>query len=139
MKRNKRMNTNPKKGPFHHKSPADMFMRVVRGMIPHKLYRGSAAFQRVKAVEGVPEPFSSTKRAVVPDALRLTRLRPGRKYSHLGNSPQTLDGATWMWSLNTRRRGRRKLPNGMQRRRPKLLPSSGLRHLLLEQRPCSQR
>merc|ERR1712137_670542 len=33
MKRNKRMNTNP----------------VVRGMIPHKLYRGSAAFQRVKA------------------------------------------------------------------------------------------
>merc|ERR1712100_260117 len=84
MKRNKRMNTNPKKGPFHHKSPADMFMRVVRGMIPHKLYRGSAAFQRVKAVEGVPEPFSSVKRVVVPDALRVTRLRPGRKYSHLG-------------------------------------------------------
>merc|ERR1712224_1024244 len=84
MKRNKRMNTNPSKGPFHHKSPADMFMRVVRGMIPHKLYRGSAAFQRVKAVEGVPEPFGSTKRVVVPDALRLTRLRPGRKYPHLG-------------------------------------------------------
>merc|ERR1711887_32376 len=84
MKRNKRMNTNPVKGPFHHRSPADMFIRVVRGMIPHKLYRGSAAFQRVKAVEGVPEPFSSVKRVVVPDALRVTRLRPGRKYSHLG-------------------------------------------------------
>merc|ERR1711861_49399 len=41
MKRNKRMNTNPVKGPFHHRSPADMFIRVVRGMIPHKLYRGS--------------------------------------------------------------------------------------------------
>merc|ERR1712226_749938 len=74
MKRNKRMNTNPKKGPFHHRSPSDMFMRVVRGMIPHKLYRGSAAFQRVKAVEGVPEPFNSVKKMVVPDALRVTRL-----------------------------------------------------------------
>merc|ERR1712227_334624 len=84
MKRNKRMNTNPKKGPFHHRSPADMFVRVVRGMIPHKLYRGSAAFQRVKAVEGIPEPFDQVKRVVVPDALRVTRLRPGRKFAHLG-------------------------------------------------------
>merc|ERR1712093_588224 len=57
MKRNKRMNTNPKKGPFHHRSPADMFLRVVRGMLPHKHYRGSAAFQR---------------------------LNPGRKFSNLG-------------------------------------------------------
>merc|ERR1711935_1065089 len=81
MKRNKRMNTNPVKGPFHHRSPADMFIRVVRGMIPHKLYRGSAAFQRVKAVA---EPFNSMKRMVVPDALRVTRLRPGRKFAHLG-------------------------------------------------------
>jgi len=84
MKRNKRMNTNKKKGPFHHRSPADMFTRVVRGMLPHKFYRGSAAFQRVKCCEGIPEPFSSMKKVVVPDALRLTRLRPGRKFSHLG-------------------------------------------------------
>merc|ERR1712220_25264 len=84
MKRNKRMNTNPKKGPFHHRSPADMFVRVVRGMIPHKLYRGSAAFQRVKAVEGIPDPFDQVKKVVVPDALRVTRLRPGRKYTDLG-------------------------------------------------------
>ena len=53
-------------------------------MIPHKLYRGSAAFQRVKAVEGIPDPFNSVKRVVVPDAMRVTRLRPGRKFSHLG-------------------------------------------------------
>merc|ERR1712178_84825 len=43
MKRVKRMNTNPKKGPFH-----------------------------------------SIKRVVVPDALRIQRLRPGRKFSCLG-------------------------------------------------------
>merc|ERR1712006_8246 len=84
MKRNKRMNTNPRKGPFHHKSPADMFMRVVRGMLPHVWYRGSAAFQRVKAVEGIPAPFDEIKKVVVPDAMRFTRLRPGRKYSDLG-------------------------------------------------------
>merc|ERR1711912_6162 len=84
MKRNKRMNTNPKKGPFHHRSPADMFQRVVRGMLPHKHYRGSAAFQRVKCVEGIPEPFNSVKKMVVPDALRIQRLRPGRKFASLG-------------------------------------------------------
>merc|ERR1712134_224435 len=57
MKRTKRMNTNPIKGPFHHKSPSAMMIRVIRGMLPHKWFRGSAASQRVKAVEGVPEPF----------------------------------------------------------------------------------
>merc|ERR1712100_1000527 len=67
MKRNKRMNTNPIKGPFHHKS-----------------YRGSAAFQRIKCVEGIPEPFDRIKKVVVPDALRVTRLKPGRKYTHMG-------------------------------------------------------
>merc|ERR1711990_474892 len=30
MKRTKRMNTNPIKGPFHHKSPSDMMIRVIR-------------------------------------------------------------------------------------------------------------
>merc|ERR1712216_1061983 len=62
MKRTKRMNTNPIKGPFHHKSPSDMMIRVIRGMLPHKWFRGSAAFQRVKAVEGVPEPFDQIKK-----------------------------------------------------------------------------
>ena len=84
MKRTKRMNTNPVKGPFHHRSPSDMIMRVIRGMLPHKITRGSAAFQRVKCVEGVPEPFASLKRVVVPDAFRTTRLRPGRKFCSLG-------------------------------------------------------
>merc|ERR1712031_132955 len=51
---------------------------------PHKQYRGSAAFQRIKCVEGIPEPFNSIKRVVVPDALRIQRLRPGRKFSCLG-------------------------------------------------------
>merc|ERR1712196_257066 len=61
-----------------------LMKRVKRGMLPHKQYRGSAAFQRIKCVEGIPEPFNSIKRVVVPDALRIQRLRPGRKFSCLG-------------------------------------------------------
>merc|ERR1719472_774447 len=80
----KRMSTNPRRGPFHHRSPADMLMRTIRGMLPHKIYRGSAAFQRVKAVDGMPAPFDKIKKMVVPSALRVTRLRPGRKFCTLG-------------------------------------------------------
>merc|ERR1712070_1079086 len=83
MRKQKRMSTNPQRGPFHHRSPADMLMRTIRGMLPHKLYRGSAAFQRVKAVDGMPSPFDKIKKMVVPSALRVTRLRPGRKYCTL--------------------------------------------------------
>merc|ERR1712093_622597 len=83
MRKQKRMSTNPKRGPFHHRSPADMLMRTIRGMLPHKIYRGSAAFQRVKAVDGCPAPFDKIKKMVVPSALRVTRLRPGRKFCTL--------------------------------------------------------
>merc|ERR1711990_205536 len=83
MKKQKRMSTNPKRGPFHHRSPADMLMRTIRGMLPHKIYRGSAAFQRVKAVDGCPAPFDKIKKMVVPSALRVSRLRPGRKFCTL--------------------------------------------------------
>merc|ERR1711907_590318 len=84
MKKQKRMSTNPKRGPFRHRSPADMLIRTIRGMLPHKIYRGSAAFQRVKAVDGMPAPFDKIKKLDVPSALRVTRLRPGRKYCTLG-------------------------------------------------------
>merc|ERR1712094_118097 len=133
MKRNKRMNTNPSKGPFHHRSPADMFMRVVRGMIPHKLYRRSAAFQRVKAVEGIPDPFNSVKRVVVPDAMRVTRLRPGRKFAHLGRL--ATDHGWGYMDVVTQYEEKRKEKNAewSPRRREKLLPSLKPRHLLLKQ------
>merc|ERR1711981_663004 len=84
MRKQKRMSTNPRRGPFHHRSPADMLMRTIRGMLPHKLYRGSAAYQRIKAVDGCPAPFDKIKKMVVPSALRVTRLRPGRKFCTLG-------------------------------------------------------
>lgn len=80
----KRMATNPKKGPIHYRSPARIFWRTVRGMLPHKTARGAAALARLRSFEGMPPPYDKTKKMVVPCALRVVRLRPDRKYTRLG-------------------------------------------------------
>ena len=79
----KRMNTNPKKGPIHFRSPARILWRTVRGMIPHKTKRGMAALERFKSYEGVPPPYDKVKRAVVPDALKVLRLQTSHKFCTL--------------------------------------------------------
>jgi len=61
-----------------------MFWRTVRGMIPHKTARGKAAIERLKTFEGIPPPYDHLKRMVVPQALRVLRLKPGRKYCTVG-------------------------------------------------------
>ncbi len=81
---NKRTNTNPKWGPFHHRAPSKILMKAVRGMVPRKTKRGMAALNRIKAYEGIPPEFTKKKRMVVPDALRITHLRPMAKYTNLG-------------------------------------------------------
>ena len=53
-------------------------------MIPHKTARGAAALGRLKAFEGVPPPYDGKKRMVVPQALRILRLKPGRKFCVVG-------------------------------------------------------
>ena len=76
----KRMNTNPRRGPFHHRAPSKILFRTVRGMIPHKTARGAAALARLTTTDGCPAPFDKMKRMVVPTALRVLRLKPGRQY-----------------------------------------------------------
>lgn len=77
----KRHIVNPKKsGPFHHRAPSKILYRAIRGMTPHKSARGAAALERLKLFEGVPPPYDKKKRMVVPEALRVLRLKPGRKY-----------------------------------------------------------
>ncbi|KAH8584097.1 60S ribosomal L13a [Cryptosporidium sp. chipmunk genotype I] len=80
----KRMNTNPRKGPFHHRAPSKILFRAVRGMIPHKTPRGAAALARLTTIDGCPAPFDKVKRVVVPSSLRVLRLKPQRKYTTLG-------------------------------------------------------
>lgn len=71
-------------GPFHFRAPSRIFYKTVRGMIPHKTARGAAALERLKVFEGVPPPYDKVKRVVVPQALRVLRLKPGRKYCTVG-------------------------------------------------------
>ena len=40
--------------------------------------------ERLKVFEGVPPPYDKKKRMVVPQALRVLRLKPGRKYCTVG-------------------------------------------------------
>jgi len=81
----KHHNTNPTRGgPFHYKSPSQIFYRTVRGMIPHKTERGAAALGRLKVFEGIPPPYDKMKRMVVPQALTVSKLKPGREVAHLG-------------------------------------------------------
>merc|ERR1711939_1192247 len=71
-------------GPFHFRAPARIFYKTVRGMIPHKTARGKAAMERLKVFEGIPPPYDKKQRMVVPQALRVLRLKPGRKYCTVG-------------------------------------------------------
>ena len=52
-------------------------------MVPHKTVRGQEALRRLKTFEGVPPPYDSRKRVVVPYALRVLRMKPGRKFTVL--------------------------------------------------------
>lgn len=81
----KTMNTNPSNhGPYHFRSPSKMFWHTVRGMVPHKTYRGAQAMARLKVFEGVPEDFASCKKMVVPDALQVLHSKTYRKITILG-------------------------------------------------------
>ena len=53
-------------------------------MLPHKTPRGQAALDRLKVFEGIPYPYDHQKRLVVPDALKIVRLKDNRKYTNVG-------------------------------------------------------
>jgi len=80
----KRCNINPTHGPFHLRAPSKILWRTIRGMIPHKTDRGARALGRLRCFEGVPPPWDTYKRLVVPEALRATNLRPDRPFTVLG-------------------------------------------------------
>ncbi|GLV38781.1 Ribosomal protein L13A [Carabus blaptoides fortunei] len=80
----KRCNVNPARGPFHFRAPSKILWKTVRGMVPHKTERGKQALRRLKTYEGCPPPYDRRKRVVVPGAMRIMCLKPGRKYCHVG-------------------------------------------------------
>merc|ERR1712168_1496201 len=80
----KRCNVLPKRGPFHFRAPAKIFWRTVRGMTPHKTERGKDALKRLQTFEGVPPPYDKKKKMVIPSALKVLRLKHGRRFCTLG-------------------------------------------------------
>lgn len=81
----KRLLTNPRRAFVHYRAPSRIFWRSVRGMLPHKIPIGAAALGRLKIFEGVPPPYDTKKREVVPDALRAVKLSSFRKFCTLGD------------------------------------------------------
>jgi large subunit ribosomal protein L13Ae len=85
---NKRRNTNPRRGPFHFSAPSRIFWRTVRGMLPHKTPKGSAALAKMKVFDGIPFPYDHKRRMVVPEALKILRMKSHRKFCVLGDLAQ---------------------------------------------------
>ena len=83
--RRKRMNTNPNKGPFHFRSPARMFWRSVRGMVPHRTVRGQNAMARLASFEGIPPPYDLCKRVVVPGCIKAVQMRAENNFTVIGD------------------------------------------------------
>ena len=79
----KRMSSNPRRGPYHHRAPSMMFFKTVRGMVPRKTARGQAALAKLKVFDGCPHPYDTKEKMVVPQALRVLQLAPNRKYTVL--------------------------------------------------------
>nr|ACO11694.1 60S ribosomal protein L13A [Caligus rogercresseyi] len=79
-----RCNVKPSRGPFHFRAPSKIFLRTVRGMVPHKSERGKEALKRLQTFEGVPPPYDKKKKMVIPSALKVMRLKPGRKFCSVG-------------------------------------------------------
>ena len=66
---------------------------------------GDAA-ARLKTFEGIPPKYARMKRMVVPDALRVTHLRPGRRFCVLGRLSNDVGWRHWelIKSLEERRK-----------------------------------
>ena len=73
-----RCNTNPRRTALHWKAPSRIFWKVLRGMLPHKTPRGAAALGRIKVFEGIPFPYDQKKRMVIPQALKVLRMKAMR-------------------------------------------------------------
>ena len=81
----KKKQTNPKKGPFHHRAPSEIFLRTVRSMLPRYTKRGKKALRSLTAYEGVPvNVVRQGARVTIPKAMRHLHYKSERAYTVLG-------------------------------------------------------
>jgi large subunit ribosomal protein L13Ae len=60
-----------------------MFWKNIRGMLPHKAPRGAAALASLRLFDGIPYPYDQKKRMVVPNALKVLRMKSHRNFTVL--------------------------------------------------------
>lgn len=53
-------------------------------MLPHKTFRGAEALNRLTTFEGIPAPYDTKKRVVVPQALKVRRSNYLACFMHRG-------------------------------------------------------
>merc|ERR1712165_510475 len=66
-------------------APSRIFWKCLRGMLPHKLPMGAAALGKLKVFEGIPFPYDQKKRMVIPQALKILRMKSHRNFCSLGD------------------------------------------------------
>lgn len=68
-------------GPFFPKDPEKLVKRTIRGMLPHRQYRGREAMKRIRCFNGVPEEYKDSKKfaAGKPKKTRVITLMELRK------------------------------------------------------------
>ena len=57
-------------------------------MLKHKSARGKAALVHLKVFDGIPYPYDHKKRMVVPEALKVLRMKANSKFCVLGDVAQ---------------------------------------------------
>ncbi|MFW9900308.1 MAG: 50S ribosomal protein L13 [Candidatus Thorarchaeota archaeon] len=63
--------TNPRRGPFHERSPDTFMRRVIKQMLPRKKLRGKEALKRVHVyISDIPERFKARYQKLVPNEIQ---------------------------------------------------------------------
>ena len=61
-------------GPFYPKSPERIIKRLIRGMVPHRHYRGLNAMKKIMCYNSVPAEFHSAKKILAGKEKKTTIL-----------------------------------------------------------------
>mmetsp|Transcript_48384 Transcript_48384/g.105325 ORF Transcript_48384/g.105325 Transcript_48384/m.105325 type:complete len:204 (+) Transcript_48384:62-673(+) len=83
--RRKATNVKHAHGPFHHRAPSKIMQRAIRGMIPHKTFKGRCALDRLEVFDGIPPKYARKKLKIVPRAQKINCLKPHRPHCTLGD------------------------------------------------------
>lgn len=81
------------KAPTHPRRPDTYVRRVIRGMLPRRKPKGSAALKRIRVYIGIPEEYRDKSTVKIPDAeaskLRCSHITVGELSEEIGGRWQT--------------------------------------------------